>query len=67
MAENTKDVAETEEKSQPLEESEGRVQDHLVKNKALKQSAAVICVSVCLGVTIVLIDTVIKFGLGFIL
>ena len=27
MAENTKDVAEQKEKSQPLEESEGRVQE----------------------------------------
>ncbi|MBQ7247383.1 MAG: preprotein translocase subunit SecE [Lachnospiraceae bacterium] len=37
------------------------------KGKALKQSVAVVVVSVCVGLIIALIDAAVKFGLGFIL
>ncbi|MBQ9387762.1 MAG: preprotein translocase subunit SecE [Lachnospiraceae bacterium] len=37
------------------------------KADALKQSLAVVVVSICLGLAIALIDAAVKYGLGFIL
>ena len=69
MAENTKDVAEQKKKVSHWKTLKAEFKKIIwpETNKALKQSAAVICVSVCLGVMIALIDTVVKFCLGFIL
>ena len=64
MAENTKDVAEQKKKVSHWKNLKAEFKKIIWPEK---QSAAVICVSVCLGVMIALIDTVVKFCLGFIL
>lgn len=68
MADNTKEVAEKKKvnhwKNLKAEFKKIIWPD---KKKALKQSTAVVVVAVCLGVLIAVIDTVVKFGLGFIL
>ncbi len=37
------------------------------RKKAVKQTVAVILASICVGVFIAILDTVLQFGLGFIL
>lgn len=69
MAENTKDVAEQKTKVSHWKNLKAEFKKIIwpEKSKALKQSAAVICVSICLGAIIAVIDWIVKSGLGFIL
>ena len=69
MAENTKEVAEKKEKVSHFKNLKAEFKKIIWpdKKKAMKRTAAVIVVSVCLGVLVAVLDTVIKFGLGFIL
>lgn len=67
MADNTKNVAENKVNHWKNLKAEFKKIIWPDKKKVMKQSAAVVAVAVCLGVMIAVLDTVIKFGLGFIL
>jgi len=69
MAENTKEVAEKKEKTSYFKSLKAEFKKIIWpdKKKAMRSTVAVIVVSLCVGVLVAVLDTVIKFGLGFIL
>lgn len=67
MAENTNEVVKEKKNHFKNLKAEFRKIIWPDRKKAMRQTLAVIATAVCLGILIGILDTVIKFGLGFIL